>query len=92
MNWTKGVLARDARGQPVDYYHSHACKWCLVGALSRDFGPGTSAAMETLERLTGGLARFNDSHMHDEVIAKIESAIALVEAGLANQGANDAQK
>ena len=93
LYWTKGAAARDAAGRPVDPYHSSACKWCLLGAMMRDFGPGTASAREVLIAIAGHrLAAFNDTHTHDEVIAKIESAIALAKAAVANQGASNAER
>lgn len=33
--WTSGAFARDARGHAVNVNDQEACRWCLVGALTR---------------------------------------------------------
>lgn len=65
--------------------HPDACQWCLIGAFAR-FGLATDWRVPTevllpeldmaeIEDKGGGIARFNDTHTHPEVLALLKAAI-----------------
>lgn len=71
-NWTKGALARDRNGRPVNPDSPHAVKWCGMGYLYRVLGAAfrqESPLTHYLERAVGeisggrthGLPKFNDA-------------------------------
>lgn len=46
--WTKGVLARDIAGEPVDPKHSGAGSWCLVGAIEKEYKECQAGSFEAV--------------------------------------------
>lgn len=91
-NWTKGATARDARGNKYPASSVWACYWCAFGAIHRAIGElglsdhlmwpvlGHIKNVNNLDKI--GVAMWNDSSTHDEVIAGFDAAIAdLKEAG-----------
>lgn len=81
--WSRGVDARTAGGHPVPPHWPQAAAWSLKGALAREafeLGGGMIGAVNLLLAVTGrgqSLMRFNDRSKHEEILAKLDSAIAL---------------
>ncbi len=81
-NWTQEAWARDKEGIPVDERSSYAVCFCSMGALTKagsiDAG---SDEYNYLRAATDyiGIAYFNDSSTHPEVIEAFDKAIALAE-------------
>lgn len=80
--WTQDVFAKDNEGCEIMGYSRFAVCFCSIGAIQavtskgRDFG-----AEYYLNRQTyGNIAKFNDSHTHEEVMAAWDRAIAAAEA------------
>jgi hypothetical protein len=87
--WTKGHLARDGAGYPVDPLSGDGACFCIVGAIdfiTRDNHEMHDAARSELRKgMSGiGLASFNDSQdtvepvleLFDKAIARLESEAA----------------
>ena len=84
--WTQKVSARDAAGKSRDATDPCATSFCLVGAAQRVspqgptgvyYGLVTKHLADTLGRRWGiGLAKYNDTHTHTEVLALLNTAIA----------------
>jgi hypothetical protein len=79
--WTKGHLALDAQGKPVNPTYPEAVRWCLAGGLqSVAGGAGTElfcSAYARLSRTIGsGVAAWNDtaSRTQAEVVAALRTA------------------
>lgn len=82
--WTRFVEARNKYEQPVGTQNPSACKFCSIGAKNYTYDKylpeytGTrwiadkylNAAMEQ------GIAAFNDTHSHEEVMLAWDKAIA----------------
>jgi hypothetical protein len=85
-NWTQGVYARDAVGEPVRNedddeqvaLRDTAACWCIWGAaykcgLTRRDDPDFVGALGFVQ--INDPNDFNDSHTHAEVLALLQSAI-----------------
>lgn len=86
--WTQGVYARRIKDDPI-FHHSvtpqskDATCWCMLGAVikvcSSDSVSFETDVTKTIESLMptqfGGIAKFNDSHTHAEVLALLDSTI-----------------
>ncbi len=84
VHWTQGASVRDSNGRwspdGADGY-----SWCIFGALAKvSDEPGSSTgtlshlsiALEKLHpEFDYGIATFNDSHTHKEVLAVFDEAI-----------------
>lgn len=84
-NWTQGALARGPSGGVVSYKSSVAVCFCSIGAIERIAKKSTKAlqVVEKFYRILpsgDGLADFNDSHTHAEVLALFDRAIARAES------------
>lgn len=79
--WTQGAGARAANGSITRVRSKEACRWCVLGAIEVETGPGPDflAAADAVEcQLSDGpwlLSRFNDTHTHAEVLALLDRAI-----------------
>jgi hypothetical protein len=81
--WTKGSLARTADGELCYPEDAGATCFCAMGAMA--FVTGTSwrggadgyvEARDVVERVVdGSIARFNDTHTYEEVLALFDKAI-----------------
>ena len=87
--WTKGAYARDPEGNPTKTDATVACCFCLSGAICKVIGApmedeGHDALVRTLfpNGDSGSAIQFNDDpfRTHDEVLIKIDSGIAYLEA------------
>lgn len=75
LNWTTGQSAINADGQTVSAISLEACKWCLLGALSKCYnGDALSEAIRKVRAklrekgLTQSLWWFNDNNDHQTVV------------------------
>lgn len=83
--WCQGSSALNKDGKSCWGASSEACKWCLMGGLSKvsvmSNGLTTEARVVACQALEGivstGLAKFNDSHSHQEVLELIDRGIEL---------------
>lgn len=77
--WCRGTDAKDESGRCVRCDDPHARSFCAVGALARvsDKHEFESAYLALRRGLPtrGGVATFNDTHTHAEVIAAFDRAI-----------------
>ncbi len=86
-NWTQKEMARDSFGLPVDPSHESAACYCSIGALLKASGgyDGEHFWLARREFYRGegkvdSIARFNDHHVHQEVLALFDRAIARAES------------
>lgn len=85
-NWTQEAVARDSHGADTYSLNTDAVCWCSIGALHKVTKNNslviTSAAkhlrfvLEQEHKDYDGIAHFNDSHTHAEVMAFWNKAIA----------------
>jgi hypothetical protein len=87
-SWSRKALARDAAGRAVAADDPSACRWCLVGAVTRATiicDAEDSLLLSVIERLgdaaealfqTRGLNYVNDHLGHDDIRHIFEQAIA----------------
>ena len=89
-NWLQGSFSCDAEGNHCFATEENAVCFCSLGAVERainetivDYGCGAdvyAAARELLQVKMGTSAiKFNDSHTHQEVLAKFDEAIKYLE-------------
>lgn len=85
-HWTRGELARDARGDDVPPLSPRAHCFCAVGALARATKLRTDTVdsariMNQIRRVCGidFLSDYNDSHTHAEVLAMFDKTIRALE-------------
>jgi hypothetical protein len=78
--WTRGVIARAGTVPLTSAMGEGATCWCAMGAVDKCAGgPDCSApALDLLYPIIPGcgIAQFNDSHDHPEVLALFDRAIA----------------
>ena len=88
-NWLQGDFSRDAEGNPCFSTEENAVCFCSIGALRRATSSGVDnhrnyrwatptyiAARVALQVKMGTFVdTFNDSHTHQEVLAKFDEAI-----------------
>lgn len=93
-SWTKDWFARNDSGLAVSSMHEDATCFCSLGAIERfagcelggDLVDGASSrtkeAQNLLESVMGGLLveEYNDTHTHEEVMAKWGEAIEVAKA------------
>lgn len=80
-NWTRGTIARDEYGHPVNAWSRKARSWCANGAII-----ATDAPIDTIERclrriedeMDENITSFNDHNDHGTVLAVFDKAIAKV--------------
>lgn len=86
-NWTQNYYAKDEYGMTIHSSSDAAVCFCTLGALHRVIPMGSRGhtnrradVRELLESLMGddGVAQFNDTHTHEEVIAVFDKAIEIV--------------
>lgn len=76
--WAKGDYAYNENGESCDSRSPHAVKWCAIGAIRAAGGsvyvPG--ALREALRKRgwVGGIAEYNDSHTHPEILSAFDEA------------------
>jgi len=78
---SKEFYARDADGLSVDPKSSEACCWCAFGAIDMAAQGQLDvlfSAEDTLARVCGDVAEFNDTHTQAQVVAKLREAAELV--------------
>lgn len=83
-NWTQGQAARNKFQHWCDPTYAFATCWCALGAIrsvvGRDLESDTFfvSAYKELVKVSEDrlIARFNDSHTHEEVLALFDRAIA----------------
>jgi hypothetical protein len=81
--WTTGSLARDAAGEPRKPGDEGVTCFCVMGALAFVTGATwgsepdnyTAALAGIYEVVDGSIARFNDTHTYEEVLALFDKAI-----------------
>lgn len=86
-NWTQGVNARDALGDPVPPSDFDATCWCSYGAVAAvelDDALGTEACNflhDAVREISGrwGVAAFNDDAEHSDVLAMFNRAVEIAE-------------
>ena len=49
--WTKHVVARDPKGEPVNPFHPTACQFCMAGACQRLSGGDIDKYRALLDRI-----------------------------------------
>lgn len=90
-NWTQTVYARDENGESVSATDPRAVCFCSRGAIDK-ITAGNGAWEGAYDILLGlvtedddciGVADFNDTHTHAEVLALFDRAIARAEGGAA---------
>jgi hypothetical protein len=79
--WTQGVPARDVEGTSVPPNNQQACKWCMLGALTKvtaTYDSWQEAMGKIRDAMQGDvcIATFNDTHTHAEVLALLRKAAA----------------
>lgn len=87
-NWTRHQNARDAAGNPVLAWSADAVCWCSYGAVeaadpkySTTCDPDDFLHSAVDEKCPGlGVAEFNDSAEHADVLAVFDRAIEIAEA------------
>lgn len=87
-SWTKDWFARTDSGMAVSSMHEDATCFCSLGAIERFAGcelgssSRTKEAQNLLETVMDGLLveEYNDTHTHEEVMAKWDEAIKLAKA------------
>lgn len=75
--WTTGEMARDKDDNPVDVEDPAACKFCLMGAITKLYGQKSFFGNKEywkLQSFVGSVARFNDKSTHEEVVALAKKA------------------
>ena len=75
--WTQSAFARDYNGTQVTILNEDATCFCSLGALIKSNDGFDEAAKEYLNRPTGGIVNYNDTHTWPEVKAAWMKAIAL---------------
>lgn len=87
-NWTTEVLAKDTKGEQVDFSHPSACQWCGLGALFAVDGLYTGSAADLYHAAQvlykKSPASVNDQLGHSAVLAIYDYAIAKAEAEASN--------
>jgi len=86
-NWCQGEYARDANGNRVHDGSGAATRWCALGSYWKvryshpefETTPLNLLAKAATQRGVQGVADFNDSHTHEEVLALFDEAIAEAE-------------
>lgn len=83
-HWTQGWFAKDAAGNDTFSLRSEAVCWCSMGALNKaGFGPWGECFAPVFEVAlmeaghTQGMASYNDTHTHEEVMKVWDRAIQL---------------
>jgi len=94
--WTKGWFSRDKFGSFVYPFSDDAVRFCAIGAIQNAVGPvGTEGRQQVINTVFGaiydalekidpdcaGLAEYNDTHNHEQVLALFDAAIELLETG-----------
>ncbi len=76
-NWTQGFFARDSEGLKIGARDTDAVCWCAWGALGRSANEDeyATAWQQLTLFMEGSIARFNDSHTHEEVLTAFDKAI-----------------
>lgn len=92
-HWCKGKYAMDDKGNAACVDGSQAVAWCMLGAVhkailtfSKRHSPeifiryteATRALAYSLGNTVLTLSVYNDTHTHEEVIALLDKAIALI--------------
>ena len=83
--WTKNLFARDKSGKYVNPQSKEAVCFCSLGAIERFAGRKMLGEFEkhlddVCKRLFGtNVISFNDTHVHAEVLALFDAAIAELE-------------
>lgn len=71
-SWTRGELARNAKGKKVRPNDPTAIRWCMEGACRR---VSPEIGFHRIAHFDIDCV-FNDSHTHAEVLAAFDAAIA----------------
>jgi hypothetical protein len=84
--WTRGALARGARGRRCDPYSATAQRWCAQGALGRsarelgfdedEAGYFVGEITVTCTGMSDGLAMINDNEGYKSVISAMQDGLA----------------
>lgn len=76
--WTTNYLARDKYNSPTHFNDDAACKWCLLGAItkcySRDLNGYNRAYLKIRDATNYNIAGFNDSSTYEEVMTVVREA------------------
>lgn len=84
-NWTQGWFQRNALGDALfDDADGTACRWCALGAIAAVSNtPADSVTVQyfltralDMELYGAGVAFYNDTHTHEEVLALFDKAIS----------------
>lgn len=92
IHWTTNAFARDAEGNVLEAgYDEDAVCFCSLGAIEKVIAKSwpynqasydylSTAAFELDDIIEAGVADFNDSKEHSDVMQMFDKAIALAEA------------
>jgi len=76
--WTQDTWARSANGSVAKWGDKQACKFCMMGAIFRVYGPRYEPAMwrRLHDSLGGSVSQFNDApeRTHAEVLEAVRRA------------------
>ncbi|MGO7308731.1 hypothetical protein ACCS91_33290 [Rhizobium ruizarguesonis] len=89
-HWTKGVLARDKKGESIGPFDPKASCFCTIGAIHKVVGPQQSElkrqvvgylieALDTVHKVSAVVSAFNDhpKTSHEQVLELWDKAIEI---------------
>lgn len=79
--WVQNTHAVDGHGKPCSARSERAAQWCLLGALNKCgtlpnglmYDGYGKAAQRLFDATRGGIATYNDTHTHDEIMSLLHS-------------------
>ena len=85
--WCQGAIAKNDRGDSVDYCDSSATSWCLLGAVLKVgfyFSDDSNELIDLIDKFipVGGIERWNDhkGRTYDEVMDIVNIAAESLES------------
>lgn len=89
--WTRGVNARNNKGDRINWDNPRAARFCALGALKRasqqvDAQRSLYSARQSMQKIIeeisdySGIIEYNDSHKHADVVRVFDDAIGYAEA------------
>ena len=84
-NWTQGQYARKSNMDVTSVEDENATCFCSIGALSKIGGLNCDLMMYLIQYANGGIAEYNDTHTHEQVMEVWDKAIAKAIADESNQ-------
>lgn len=79
--WCQQFAARDSKGRPAMTSSPDACSFCLIGAIHRAAGEGTSRAFEaeayTRQEIDASIVQWNDYPLRtqEQVLSVLDKVI-----------------